>query len=47
MLVVIVQTAISVREIDDKISAVILLIGLFLWNFKFLFGSVFRIMNLE
>jgi hypothetical protein len=47
MLVIIVQTAIPVREIGDKISALILLIGLFLWNFKFHFGSVFKIMNLE
>jgi hypothetical protein len=33
----IVQIIIPVREIDDNISAVILFIGLFLWNFKFHF----------
>jgi hypothetical protein len=47
MLVMIVQTAIPVREIDIKINALILLVGLFLWNFKFHFGSVFKIMNLH
>jgi hypothetical protein len=43
----IVQAAIPVREIDDKISAQVLLVDLFLWNFKFHFGSVFKIINLE
>jgi hypothetical protein len=43
----IVQAAIPVREIYDKISALILLVDLFLLNFKLHFGSVFRIMNLE
>ena len=42
MLVMIVLAAIHVREIDDKISALMLLIGLFLSNFKFHFGSVFN-----
>ena len=31
---------------DDKISAIILLVILFLWDFKFHFGSVFKIINL-
>jgi len=43
----IVQIAIPVKEIVDRISALIFLNGLFLWNFKFHFGSVFRIMKLE
>jgi hypothetical protein len=47
MLVITVQATIPVRETDDKICALILLIALFLWNFKFHFGSVFKIMNLE
>jgi len=47
MLVMIVQAAILVRETDDKISALMHLVGLFLWNFKFHFGSVFKIINLE
>ena len=40
----IVQAAISVRETDDKISALMLLGDLFLPNFKFHFGSVFLIL---
>jgi hypothetical protein len=47
MVVIIVQAAIPVREIDNEISALILLFGLFLWNFKVRFGPLFRIMNLE
>jgi len=47
MLVMIVQTAIPVKEIVDRISALIFLIGLFLWNFEFHIGSVFRIIKLE
>ena len=47
MLAMIVQAAIPVKEIDDKISALMFLVGLFLWNFKFHFGSVFKIMKLE
>jgi hypothetical protein len=43
----IMQAAISVRENDDKINALLLLVRLFLWNFKFHFGSVFNIINLE
>jgi len=47
MVVMIVQAAIPVREIDDKINAAMLLVDLFLLNFKFHFGSVFKIINLE
>jgi hypothetical protein len=47
MLVMILQAVIPVREIDDRISAQVFLVDLFLWNFKFYFGSVFKIMNLE
>ena len=47
MLVMIVQTAIPVRETDDRISALMLLVDLFLWNFKFHFGYVFKIIKLE
>ena len=41
------QAVITVREIDDRISALIFLACLFLWNFKFHFGTVFKIMKLE
>jgi len=47
MLVMIVQYAIPGREIGDRISALILLVDLFLWNFKFHFGSVSKIIKLE
>jgi hypothetical protein len=47
MLVIIVQTVIPVREIDDKISAAILFVISFLWDFRFHFGSAFKIINLE
>jgi len=43
----IVQAAIPVKENDDRTSALMLLVGFFLWNFKFHFGSVFKIMKLE
>jgi hypothetical protein len=46
-LVMTVQAFIPVREVDDKISAVMFLVELFLWDFKFNFGSVFKITNLE
>jgi hypothetical protein len=39
MMVVIVQAALPVRGIDDKVSALMLLVGLLLWNFKLHFGS--------
>jgi len=45
--VMIVQTAITVKEIIDRISAPVFLNCLFLWNFKFHFGSIFRIIKLE
>jgi len=47
MLVMIVQAAIPVRETDDRISALMLLVDLFLWNFVFHFGSVFKIIKLN
>ena len=47
MLAMIVQVDIPVREIDDWITAQAFLVGLFLWHFKFHFGSVFKIINLE
>jgi len=47
MLVMIVQAAMPVREIEDRISAQILLVDLFLFAFKFHLGSVFRIIKLE
>jgi len=47
MLLINVQTAIPVREIDDKISGVIFFVVSFLWNFRFHFGSVFEIINLD
>ena len=43
----IVQAAIPLKETENKISALIFLVGLFLWDFKFHFGSVFKIMKLE
>ena len=43
----IVQAAIPVRETDDRISAQVFLVDIFLWNFKFHFGSVFKIINIE
>jgi hypothetical protein len=47
MLAMIVQAAIPIKEIDDSIRALILLIEVFLWSFIFHFGSVLRIINLE
>ena len=47
MLVIIVQAAIPVREIDYKISALMPLVVLFLCNCKFYFGSSFKITNLK
>jgi hypothetical protein len=35
MLVIIVQAVIPIKEIDDKINALILLVVLFLWVLKF------------
>jgi hypothetical protein len=47
MLVMTVHAIIPVSEIDDRIIAFIFLLSLFLWDFVFHFGSVFRIINLE
>ena len=47
MLVIIVQIVSPVKEIEDRISVQVFLIDLFLWDFKFNFGSEFKIMNLE
>jgi len=47
MLVMTIQAAIPVKAIDDRISAQMVLVDLFLWDFKFHFGSVFRIIKLE
>lgn len=43
----IVQIAIPLREIDDKIIALMFLVVLFFCDCKFHLGSVFRIRNLE
>jgi len=47
MWVIIVQAAIPLKETDDRISALMFLVGLFLLNFKFHFGSAFKIIKLE
>jgi hypothetical protein len=47
MLLIIIQIFISVRETDDKISAVMFFIVSFLRDFRFHFGSVFKITNLK
>ena len=47
MLVMIVHTSIPISEIDDRITALRFLPVLFLLDFMFHFGSVFRIKNLE
>jgi len=39
--------AIPVKKIDDRIIALMFLVDLFLWSFKFQFGSVFKIIKLE
>jgi hypothetical protein len=43
MLVIIVQAATPVREIDDKISALMLLVGLFLGNLIFILVLCLRL----
>jgi hypothetical protein len=43
MLVMIVHAAIRISEIDDRSLALILLSVLFLWDFVFNFGPVFKI----
>lgn len=47
MLVRIVHITIPVKEVDDRIIAVMVFVVSFLWDFRFHFGSVFKIMNLE
>jgi hypothetical protein len=47
MLAMMVHAAIPVMEIVDRNRALMFLPFLFLGVFKFHFGSVFRIMNLE
>jgi hypothetical protein len=47
MLAMAVHIIIPVREIDDSTSALVFLGFLVLWDFKFHFGSVFKIINLE
>jgi len=47
MLVMIVHVAIPVTETDDRTSALMLFVDLFLWNFIFHFGYVFKIIKLE
>ena len=46
MLVIIVNIITPVRETDYRISALTFLVVLFLYDSRFQFGSVFRIMNL-
>jgi hypothetical protein len=47
MLVIIVHVVIPISETDDRIIALMFLVVLFLWNFVFHLGSVFKIKNLE
>jgi hypothetical protein len=47
MLVMTVHAAIPINEIDYKFIALIFLVVLFLWDFVFHFGSVFKIKKLE
>ena len=47
MLIMIMQAAILIKEIDERIITQMFLIDLFLWSFKFHFGSVFKIIKLE
>jgi len=47
MLVMTMQAAIPVKETNARISALMFLFGSFLWDFKFHFGSVFKIIKLE
>jgi cellobiose-specific phosphotransferase system component IIC len=42
-----VHITIPVKEIDDKITAVMFFVVSFLWDFGFHFGSVFKIINVE
>jgi hypothetical protein len=47
MLVIIAHADFPIRASDDKISALKFLVNLYLRNFMFHFGSVFKIINLE
>jgi hypothetical protein len=47
MLVMIVHAAVPVKEIGDKVSALMFVVVLFVWNIMFHFGSVLKIINLE
>lgn len=47
MLVITVQTTMPVREIEDRITAAVFFVVSVLWDLKFHFGSVFKIINLE
>ena len=47
MLIMITQAAILIKEIDERIIALMFLVDLFLWSFKFHFGSVFKIIKLK
>lgn len=47
MLVIIVQIISPIREIEDRISALVFLTDLLLWDFKFHFGSDLKTKNLE
>lgn len=47
MLVTSVHASIPISEMEDRTTALIFLVVLFLWDFIFHFGSVFRIKNLE
>ena len=47
MLIAIVQMARPIKEIDDKINALMFTVALFLFALRFHFGSAFRIRNLE
>ena len=42
----IVLPAVPIRETDDRKIVLIFLVVLFLWDFIFHFGSVFKIINL-
>jgi hypothetical protein len=42
-----VHSIIPVREIDDRIMALVFLVVLILWDWIFHFGSAFKIINLK
>jgi hypothetical protein len=47
MLVMIMHADFPIRAIDDNINALKFLVKLYLRNFMFHFGSLFKIINLE